>query len=208
VKKGFRNIVLIFIIILLLLLGLFSYPKGKPQVYNVNFSPDGKNLIFSVARKDEEAIYRIRKDGSELTRLSPPNCYDFSPVYSFDGSKIAFCSSSSGQEGEPQNLFIMNADGTGRKKLTTENTSDRSPVFSKKGKEIYFKRSNEFRQYSSMVAPAWHGTDIYSVKIDGSELRRITYGDYYDISSFSFSPDGRNLLMGVRIPDTRPHQFR
>lgn len=42
--------------------------------------------------------------------------------------------------------------------------------------------------------PAWHNIDVYSINIDGSDLKRITFDRYYRIGDLSISPDGKTLM--------------
>jgi len=169
----------------------------KPHIYEAKFSPDNQFLVLSIKWKGKEAIYRVRKDGSEPTPLTSPKGYDFYPSYSQDGLKIVFCSKLLDRPDAPANLYIVNSDGSGRRQLTFGISNDIFPIFSKDGNRIYFVRAETFERYSATVAPAWHDMDIYSVDVNGSDLKRLTYGKCYQISPISFSPDGRQILAGI-----------
>jgi serine/threonine-protein kinase len=68
-----------------------------------SFTPDGEWLLFSLARELDSAIYKIRLNGSERSRIGETT--GLNPVLSHDGLYIAF------QKFDPPSIWIMNADG-------------------------------------------------------------------------------------------------
>ena len=70
------------------------------------------------------------------------------------------------------------------------------PCFSNDGKQIVFARAHRYRPYS-MGGWTWDDWDIYTVKVDGTELRRITHRRYYQIVTPRFSPDGRFIFFSA-----------
>lgn len=87
---------------------------GKKQItfgdyhdFNPSWHPDGTKIIFHSDRDNTNGIWEVNIDGTGLRCINPYGDY---PVYSPDGTKIAFI--------REDNLWIMNSDGTGERQLT------------------------------------------------------------------------------------------
>ena len=166
------------------------------------FSPDGNEIIFSLGTKQtvfsdpaeqSSRIYRARIDGPGLIALTKDEGIDASPVYSPDGKKILFASRS----GHQSHICIMKSDGSERNCLTNSPGCDYNAIFSPDGKKIYFLRAAWYGKYSPIAQPNWHDIDIYSINIDGSDLKRITSNRYYGIGNMSIHPDGDTLMARI-----------
>jgi len=116
---------------------------------------------------------------------------NFDPRFSPDGSKILFCHVSEGQG----DICTINLDGSGRVCLTSGAEHDYEPVYSPDGSLIYFLRAQVFRNYSPIALPAWHDVDIYSIRADGSGLKRITFQNNYGMSNLSINSTGNTLMV-------------
>lgn len=82
----------------------------SPTLYKagIAFSPSGKQIAFTMTDPGvPEAIFVMRADGTEVTRVSQGGHYDFLPRWSPDGKRIGF-TSFRGTGG----LFTMLADGS------------------------------------------------------------------------------------------------
>ncbi|MFP4205848.1 MAG: TolB family protein [Spirochaetaceae bacterium] len=79
------------------------------------------------------------------------------PVYSPDGSRIAFVATHDGDA----EIYVADADGTNVTKLTDNEATDASPRWSPDGSRIIFvsDREGDF--------------NIYTMKPDGSDLRML-----------------------------------
>jgi TolB protein len=60
-------------------------------------------------RDSNTEIYVMNADGSGLTNLTSNATHDYHPVFSADGSRIAF----QGDHDGNQEIYVMNADGSG-----------------------------------------------------------------------------------------------
>ena len=85
-------------------------------------SPSGK-ILFSA----EGDIFVINADGTGRTQITDHPAEDFDPVWSPDGTKIAFRTHRDGDE----EVYIMNADGSDQRNLSyAPNRGDYSPAWS------------------------------------------------------------------------------
>lgn len=197
--------------ILLCALVFFSawafWKSVPPEPRSPSFSPDGQHLIFSIVDKTESHVYRIKKDGSDLVRLTHLPGNVSGPLYSPDGARIVF---SHGPKSfrDPLHLYIINADGSDIRQITFGDYADAQPIFSPDGRRIYFVRSRKFGRSSPLVPESWRGMDIYSIKPDGTDLKAVTNEKFYKISAPSFSPDGEEFLLQITNPNEKDYFWR
>lgn len=92
---------------------------------------------------------------------------------------IAFNVSGSDQGG----IYAFDAQGVDLHTIITGNEIYANPVWSPDGKTIYFL--SDLRSVSGIL-------EIYSIGVDGSEMKRLTFDKYYDFN-LALSPDGRKL---------------
>ncbi len=99
---------------------LLPFNAARPD-----WSPDGQKLAFSgwTAGVTPPQTYLINADGSGGLTGPPAGGDSPSPVFSPDGSKIAFYTSRDGN----YEIYVMNADFTGLINLTNDPGNDTSP---------------------------------------------------------------------------------
>lgn len=134
-------------------------------------------IAYTLFLGSKELIYSVDPDGSDATRLSDGQGLDQAPVWSPDGTRIAFTGFRPPIEGESPNIFVMNRDGEDVR-LLVANGFD--PSWSPDGSKLAFSRE------------ARGDIDIYVVNADGSGLIRLTDDPARDVSA-TWSPDGRKL---------------
>jgi hypothetical protein len=106
----------------------------------------------------------MNADGSNQTRLTNNPAYDISPVWSPDGSRIAFFNVENNGE-----IYVMNADGSNQTRLTNDPLYDHSPIFSPDGTRIAFLSNRD------KIDNGWDYNDkIYVMNADGSSQTRLT----------------------------------
>lgn len=138
-------------------------------------------LVFQSKRTGITKLFVSALDGSGLRQLTRDASEDGTPKWSFDGSRIAYTSrSSDGNE----DIWIVNADGSGARNLTNHAASDSHPSWSPDGQEIVFCSTRGDGE----------NDDVYVVKADGTNLRRLTDNGLVWDTFPSFSPDGRQIL--------------
>jgi TolB protein len=119
----------------------------------------------------------INADGSGLTRLTSDPAADTDPVWSPDGSKIAFSSNRDGTDG----LYLMNRDGSGVSKVTT-GIGGFHPTWSPDGTRIAFECHVDVGN-----------RDICVINSDGTGLVRLTSDAGADYGA-AWKPDGSQIL--------------
>lgn len=165
-------------------------------ISKVSFHPSNKIIVFSLNNKHKGKIFQVNIDGSSPAFIDTGSKYNYDPVFSPDGKTILFSSSSDFDE---LDICLLKLDTHEKYCLTSDHNHDFNPIFSPDGKQIYFLRARWFGKYSPVGYPSWHDADIYSINIDGTSLKRITWGNYYRISDLSIHPDGNALLARVWI---------
>ena len=141
------------------------------------FSPDGQWIVFTRFEfgEDRNAIWRVRTDGTGLSRLTDYKLEASYPDFSPDGRSITFDSGDSGRVGVRGDIWVMDADGRHQKRLThnpkvteTKFVLANNPTWSPDGKRIVFT------QWQKNGA-----VEIVSIKADGSGDKRIVGGDFF-----------------------------
>ena len=140
--------------------------------------PDGVIVVSS-----GNGIEVVRLDGSEprfLTTYVPLKEYDHSPVWSPDGSRIAFARHRSPWGAA---IYVMNADGTALRRISPEFGYDAGPTWSPDGQRIAFENRADSR------ATIGH---LFVMNADGTKRVRIT-SNAVPNSAPAWSPDGSRI---------------
>jgi serine/threonine-protein kinase len=108
-------------------------PKVPPRAYTfTRLSPDGRRIALDLRDQDYD-ILTWDLDRSVLTRITLDRALDRNPVWTFDGSRIAFWSNRT----EPGGIFWQAADGTGTPEPLLENQLPQMPMaFARDGRLI------------------------------------------------------------------------
>jgi TolB protein len=169
-----------------------------------SFSPDGDTVVFTriQAGSDAQAIYRVSKDGTGLTEITPysttlpASIQDRGAMYSPDGTRIAFQGQNRG--GLLSAIYVMNADGSNARRITPTDLSAVRANWSPDGTKIVFA--------THCCNP--QNQELWQVNPDGTGLSQLTrneYGDNYNGYPHdykpSWSPQGDAIVFERDAPD-------
>lgn len=102
---------------------------------DVSVDPSCQWLVYSSTRHSESAdIYVQRTDGTSVVQLTSDPADDIQPVFSADGSRIAFCSSRCGN----WDIFVMDVDGKNVRQITQSLLPEMHPTFSPDGGRLAY----------------------------------------------------------------------
>lgn len=106
------------------------------------------------------------------------------PVYSPDGTKIAYVSS---DPGSGYNIYVINADGTGRHAITTGQGAKLQPTWSPDGTKIAFVAN-------SFEIDGQTDQEIWTVNLDGTGVTQVTNNTVPDTEP-AWSPLGDKIAL-------------
>lgn len=108
---------------LLLGLSLAASAEDNPLwLRHCAISPDGQTIAFTY----KGDIYTVPAGGGSARQLTTNTAYDAYPVWSKDGSKIAFASTREGS----MDIYLMGKDGGTPQRLTTDSGNEQPMAFS------------------------------------------------------------------------------
>jgi TolB protein len=167
---------------------------ARPSPSTTTGSAPGE-LVFAAALHDNQDLYIAVPGSDRLTRITTDHAADGVPVWSPDGSKLAFVRFS--QDGSSR-LHVVNADGTDDHLVTKQAVgAEILPTWSHDGRRLVFAGIIGNGGAASSSA-------IYSVGVDGGALRQLTHDSLLPNDPV-WSPDGS--LIAFDVGDPRPSLY-
>ena len=145
-------------------------PNNIPRIegWDPTWSPDGKQILFASAKNGPVQLFTVREDGKNLRQISNLPAIRGRSDWSVLGQIVTYSG-----EAWHRELYIMNADGSESHQLTPTGGNSQGPSFSPDGKWVAF--TAYFDKYDDI-----HGCEIYIIRTDGTDLRRLTENNYCD----------------------------
>ena len=183
-------------------------------------SPDGSQLVYATYRhlaRDDDAwnsyernfeIETVNIDRSKPTRLTHDLDWNVMPVWSPDGSRIAFLKYGylplrAECVEDTRGLYLMNADGSDVRLVAPFTFPQRSlhtPIWSPNGDSLAYVLA-EHKCGERYYRNEYEKTALYRVGTDGSGLQLLARME--GIKSPSWSPDGERIAFGVAVGDSQ-----
>ena len=138
----------------------------------------------------QEDIFVSRTDGSDLRRITDDAFRDRSPVWSPDGSEIAFYSNRSGT----YQVWLIRPDGSGLRQVTNSPVDLASPLYSPAGDRLV---ASSFVGHAIFIDPGTAASDQQAVNLNTA----LPGGSLIPLA---WSPDGRRLAGDIVVPAGGP----
>lgn len=122
-----------------------------------SWSPDNEWLLFESNRDGVWDTYRMRPDGSEVTRIGLKT--SSAPRYSPDGTLIAFHEVRNGTD---YDVFLAEADGSNQRILAGGPGDQRLPEWAPDGTRLAY------------ISNAAGHHDLFTIRVDGTDTKQLT----------------------------------
>lgn len=145
-------------------------------------SPDGEHIAFTYKGN----LYTVSSGGGEARQLTFHEAHDFMPVWSNDGSQLAFASDRYGNF----NVFVMPSEGGSATRLTYHSNDEHPYSFTHDDSGILFGALRQddvsHRRFPSGAQP-----ELYEVPAEGGRVSQVftVPAEYVQVSS-----DGSRML--------------
>lgn len=136
--------------------------------WDPTWSPDGGQILFASNRAGSNQLWAANLDGSNLRQVSDLPDLRGRSDWSARNEIVTYSGESWARE-----VFLMNADGSNQHRISPAGGNSQGPVFSPDGEWVAF--TAYFDHFNDI-----HGCEIYIMRTDGSDLRRLTDNDYCD----------------------------
>ncbi|MET9182711.1 amidohydrolase family protein [Kitasatospora aureofaciens] len=146
----------------------------------VALSPGGERMIIEV----QGVLWGLSRHGGTATALTAPGLEPTRPVWSPDGSTVAFCAYQDGGF----HLWAMAPDGSNLRQVTSGSWDDRGVSWSPDGRRLAFS--------SERAGDAVSGSsyDVWTVELATGRLTRLTDQPGVEDYDPSWHPDGERVL--------------
>lgn len=172
--------------------------------------PETKGVYLWPIYEDFD-IFVTDKAGNIVNQLTHEPGYDAEATVSPDGKSIVFTSTRSGD----LELYIMDIDGSNVRQITHDLGYDGGAFFSPDSKKLVFRSSRpkteeEIKSYKdylsrNLVAPT--NMEIYTVNVDGTDLKQITQLGKANWAPF-FHPSGEKIIFSSNHHSERGYDFQ
>lgn len=149
---------------------------------DVKISPDGTQIAFCY----KGDIWSVPTSGGTAKRLTTQDSYESCPIWSPDGTELAFASDRYGGN----DIFIMPSAGGSATRLTFNSAGEIPSAFTPDGRQVLFSASIQDPAESALF-PTASLTEVYAVPTEGGKSVQLL-GTPAEM--ISYSPDGSFFL--------------
>ncbi len=167
--------------------------NGWDYLADPAWSPSGRRVAFMGGDdvSDWWGTFHVKADGTRVSRMLSDEAHE--PSWSPSGKKIAYTQETVDDRVE---LYMMNRDGTNEREVEMNEDAAgpeglgnvRNPDWSPNGRRIVFTND-----YVGIGTGRRVDADVYSVRVDGTGLKRVAGGPEYSEYA-SWSPDGNSIV--------------
>jgi Tol biopolymer transport system component len=160
---------------------------GSTEVANPDWSADGRRLVYEISTEAPHAGVIVADADGRGARDLTPHGFQGQPAFTPDGRSIVFERQAGGN-----GIWIMRADGSDLRRLTRNPFPvpdgcgcDTDPNVSPDGTTVTFVRVKRDDELAA----------LFSMRIDGTHLRRLTPYDWDVAVKHAWSPDGTRIAL-------------
>ena len=158
-------------------------PSPTPPLVIARSAP---SIAYQALDEDQDQwlVYIMSSDGSDRLPLAEGQSGFLSaPAWSPDGSRLAYAADRDGNS----DIWLMDLDGGNQVNLTQDEAKDHSPAWSPDGEWIAFASLRDSLYW-----------ELYLIRSDGTDLRRLTWWEDASDLSPTWSPDGSRLAFASK----------
>ncbi|WP_404367515.1 LpqB family beta-propeller domain-containing protein [Sphingomonas sp. MMS24-J45] len=154
---------------------------AKPAFAEPSLSPDGSMIAFASGGD----IWEVSASGGVARLLVTDGATEGRPLYSPDGTRLAFTSTRGGS----QNIYVLDLASGAVTRLTYAEAGEELDAWSPDGKYLYF---------ASGVQDVARQADIFRVSADGGTPMQVSREKFLAEFQAAPSPDGSTLVLNAR----------
>jgi Tol biopolymer transport system component len=143
------------------------------------WAPDSKSIVFSGYRDGGYDLWEVGADGGNQHMLTEGTFDDREPIFSHDGTRIAFSSDRGNPLGSDNNIWVLDVRTGALTELTTNPAEDTMPAWSPDDKNIVFISSRD------TYKTAW------AVNVATKVERQVAGVSEGKIDAASYGPNGQ-----------------
>jgi len=157
-----KNLVIAFVLSMIIVPAIAQDPPLWMRYPSI--SPDGETIVFSY-RGD---LYRVPASGGLAYPITLHDAHDFRPVWSNDGTLIAFASFRHGN----YDVYVIPAAGGRARRLTFHSAGDFPTAFTPDDRSVIFS-SSRLDSAENQQFPSGTLSELYSIPVEGGQPRQI-----------------------------------
>ena len=157
-------------------------PEGMIDAWDPAWSPDGTQIVFAGYDGQDDGIFVMDLDGTNVRRLTDGDGDSTEPAWSPDGARIAFVRQLPDPGGT--HLYVVDSDGSNLRQLTS--------LAGRVGAPDWSPRPEGTRTRIVFASDQDGDLEIYSIDAEGEGLTQLTDRPTWDYAPV-WSDDGQRI---------------